>query len=127
MDEMLVELRRAGCSVAGDDPTMTLRSALNGSQKNGVWVRYDGGLWALGSGESKMESGLSGRALAEALYDFVRVAYPGHVFHYEEGRVRLERTGVEVKGTGSTTRAALVSADDLFEHVPDRRGYWRWK
>jgi hypothetical protein len=127
MGEMLEELRRAGCSVAGDDPIITLRSALNGSQKNGVWVRHDGGLWLLGSGESKVASGLSGRALAEALYAFVRVEYPRRVFHYEEARVRLERTGVDVKGTGTTTRTALERADDLFEHVPDRRGYWRWK
>jgi hypothetical protein len=38
----------------------------------------------------------------------------------------LERTAVEVKGTGRTTRAALVAAADLFEPTGER-GYWRWK
>ena len=74
-----------------------------------------------------MLEGLAGRPLAEALYAFVQVAYPGHVFHYEKARVGLERTGVAVRGTGSTTRGALAAASDLFEHEPGRGGLWRWK
>ena len=106
---------------------MTLRSALNGSQAHGVWRRRDGGPWVRGDGNSKMLNGLSGRPLADALYDFVTEAYPGQVFHYEKARVGLERTGVAVRGTGNTTRAALASATDLFEHEPGRGGLWRWK
>lgn len=70
---------------------------------------------------------LSGRALAEVLHAFVQQRCPGHVFHYEEARVALERTGVDVRGTGSVTRAALAATTDLFEHIPEKRGYWRWK
>ena len=124
--ELEREFRLAGHEVGGSSPDTTLESALNGEQVYGLWHRLGGGLWAPGSGVSKMEGGLSGRRLAEALHAFVRETYPGHIFHYEEARVRLERTGVEVKGTGRTTRVALVAADDLFE-PSGQRGYWRWK
>ena len=121
------ELRLAGRQVTGNDPQITLRTALNGSQVRGVWRRHNGGLWVPGNGNSKMLEGLAGRPLAEALYAFVQVAHPGHVFHYDKARVGLERTGVAVRGTGSTTRAALAGATDLFEHEPGRGGLWRWK
>jgi len=125
--ELANELRMAGRPIHGGDPQMTLRSALNNSQVHGVWRRRNGGLWVAGDGNSKMLEGLAGRPLAEALYAFVQVAYPGHVFHYEKARVGLERTGVAVRGTGSTTRGALAAASDLFEHEPGRGGLWRWK
>ena len=125
--ELIGELQRAGVAIGGNDPSSTLRTALNGSQAYGLWLRLDGGLWVEGAGQSKMDSGLSGRALAEALHAYVRDRYPSHEFHYEVARVGLERTGVEVKGTGRTTRAAMLAAPDLFEHVETRRGYWRWR
>lgn len=125
--ELLRELSLAGHSVGGNDPLVTLRSGLNGSQKFGLWVRHDGGVWFPGDGQSKMDAGISGRELAEALHRYVVEENPGGVFHYEKARVGLERTGVDVRGTGSTTRAALVAATDLFEHVPGRGGLWRWK
>lgn len=73
------------------------------------------------------ETGLTGKALADALYDFVRDRYPNHVFHYEAAREALQKTGVDVKGTGATTRGALKGAGDRFEKLPDRTGRWRWK
>jgi hypothetical protein len=125
--ELSRELELAGHSIRGRDPLTTLRSALNGSQAHGLWRPRDGGLWVAGDGSSKMETGLFGRPLAEALYQFVRERYPAGEFHYEKARVGLERTGTAVRGTGSTTRAALAGARDLFEHVPGRGGNWRWK
>jgi hypothetical protein len=125
--ELLGELHRADIAVGGNDPASTLRSSLNGSQVFGLWLRREGGMWVEGAGRSKMDGGLSGRSLAEALHAHVRHRYPGGQFHYEVARVDLERTGVEVKGTGRTTRAAMLGAPDLFEHVATRRGYWRWK
>ncbi len=74
-----------------------------------------------------MESGLSGRALAEAIHRFVVVHYPGHIFHYGKTLDELERSGTKVKGTGNTMRAALAGAPELFEHIPGRSGNWRWK
>jgi hypothetical protein len=124
--ELERELRLAGFPVGGNDPSVRLQSALNASQVLGLWRRVGGGPWVPGSGVSKMDGGLSGRALAEALHAFARETYPNRVFHYEEIRVRLERTGVQVKGTGQTTRSALVAARDLFE-PEGRRGWWRWK
>jgi hypothetical protein len=125
--ELQRELERAGHRVEGDNPYSVLRSALNGSQPHGLWTRRDGGLWQPGDGISKMKSGLFGRDLAEALHAFVKGRYPGRVFGYEEARLALEKTGVNVKGTGTTTRAALRRATDLFEHLPGRDGRWRWK
>ena len=125
IDELYSELRMAGHPIDGDNPISVLRSALNASQAEGIWVMVDGGLWGLGSGVSSNLEGLSGKALADALYDFVRVRWPSHLFHYEEARVQLEKTGIKVKGTGSTTLGALRGAPDRF--VPDRPGWWRWK
>ena len=127
IDELELELRQQGVRIDSDNHLTALRSALNGSQKRGTWRLADAGMWQPGDGVSKTESGLTGKALAAALYDYVRVRYPDHVFHYEEVRVGLERTGVEVKGTGSTTRGALSGAPDRFEQVTGRRGYWHWK
>jgi len=125
--ELARELGLAGHPIAGNAPLVTLRSALNSSQVYGVWKRLDGGMWVPGDGHSKMDAGISGRPLAEALHAHVRKAYPDGVFHYERAREELEQTGTTVRGTGRTTRSALVAATDLFEHVPGRRGYWRWK
>jgi hypothetical protein len=127
VDELVRELGLAGHAIGGNDPRRTLRDALNSSQVRGVWQRQDGATWVPGTGVSKMNAGLSGRALAEALHQFVRELYPAREFHYERAREELEATGAEVRGTGDTTRAALVAATDLFESVPDRRAYWRWK
>jgi hypothetical protein len=127
IDELEYELRLLGVRIASDNHLIALRSALNASQKRGTWLLVDSGTWLPGAGVSKTETGLTGKALASALYEFVREKYPDHVFHYEAAREGLERTGVDVKGTGSTTRGALVGAGDRFEPVVGRRGYWRWK
>ena len=127
VEELIRELGLVAHEIGGEDPRRTLRDALNSSQVRGVWQRQNGATWAPGIGVSKMEGGLSGRALAEALHDFVRVRYPAGEFHYETAREELEASGVQVRGTGNTTRAVLVAATDLFESVPDRRAYWRWK
>ena len=127
IDDLVRELRLAEVVIGGRDPRRTLRDALNSSQVRGVWQRQDGATWVPGTGVSKMSAGLAGRALAKALHDFVRVKYPAGEFHYEVAREELEATGVQVRGTGETTRTALESATDLFERVPDRRAYWRWK
>ena len=120
------ELRMAGVTVDGDDPGRTLSDALNASQVDGIWARQDEALWLPGTGVSKRASGLSGRPLAVALYNFVRERWPSGRFHYEEARVQLEKTGVSVKGTGSTTRAALVGSPDLFAPIAGAPGWWRW-
>ena len=125
--ELEHELELAGHAVDSDNTYSVIHGALNDSQAHGLWARHGGGLWRPGDGVSKMTDGLSGRALAEALYGFVRGRYPGRVFDYEVARLGLEATGVKVKGTGKTTRAALERAPDLFEYMPDRKSTWRWK
>jgi len=124
--DLLRELALAGVNVGGDNPERTLSDALNRAQIDNLWARQEGGVWLPGSGERRRAAGLSGRPLAEALYDFVRVRWPSGRFHYEEARVQLEKTGVKVKGTGSVTRSALVGAPDLFAPVQGARGWWRW-
>ena len=116
------ELRLADQEVPSNPSNTTLRNALNGSMRYGVWAQGGRGLWTPGDGKSKMEDGLSGRDLAEALYWFVKGRWPGGVFDHTEARLALERTGVNVKGTGSMLR----NAPDLFEPLPGR-GKWRWK
>jgi hypothetical protein len=125
--ELADELGRADKPIFGARPLVTLQSALNASQAHGVWHRKAGALWVAGSGNSRMESGLSGRALAEALYGFVVVHYPDHIFHYGKTLDELERSGIKVRGTGNTMRAALAGAPKRFEHIPGRSGNWRWK
>ncbi len=127
VDDLEREMRLQGVVIASDNDITALRSALNASQAKGTWRLVDAGLWLPGNGISKGSSGLSGKALAAALYDFVRVRYPGHEFHYEEARVALEKTGVDVKGTGNTTRGALTGSPDRFTPVVGKRGYWRWR
>jgi hypothetical protein len=127
MEELLAELRMSGLRIDADDPVSVLRSALNSSQAHGVWERLEGGLWRLGDGVSSKVEGLTGRGLADAMYAFVQQRWPSHLFHYEEARVQLEKTGLKVKGTGSTTLGALKGSPDRFEPVPGRRGWWRWK
>jgi len=124
--DLLRELTMAGVHVDGDNPERILSDALNRSQIDNVWARQEGALWLPGSGEARSADGLSGRALAEALYDFVRGRWPGGQFHYEDARLGLEKTGVKVKGTGSVTRSALERARDLFVRVDGQRGMWRW-
>lgn len=121
------ELRIAGVRIESDNYAIALRSALNASIVKGIWRLVDVGMWLPGDGVSKAETGLTGKALAAALYDFVRRTYPDHEFHYERAREALERTGVKVKGTGATTRAALAGAPDRFTPVVGKRGFWRWK
>lgn len=122
VEDLEREIRLQGVRIASDNHLTALRSALNNSQAKGTWRNADVGMWLPGDGVSKSATGLSGRPLAEALYDFVRVHYPGGEFHYESARLALARTGVDVKGTGSTTRNSLAAASDLFEAVPGRRG-----
>ena len=125
--ELQRELELADHPVDADNAYSVIQSALNASQPHGLWARQGGGLWLPGDGISKMQSGLSGRDLAEALHAFVKGRYPGGVFGYEQARLALEATGVKVKGTGKTTRGALARATDLFGHLPGRGGKWRWK
>ncbi|MBF6605171.1 MAG: hypothetical protein IVW53_06265 [Chloroflexi bacterium] len=125
--ELEYELRIAGVRIESDNDVVALRSALNASIVKGIWRLVDVGMWLPANGVSKTETGLAGKPLAAALHDFVRVTYPDHEFHYERAREALERTGVKVKGTGSTTRASLVGAPDRFTPVVGKRGYWRWK
>jgi hypothetical protein len=125
--ELADELARAEKPIFGASPLVTLQSALNASQAHGVWHRKAGALWVAGSGNSKMDSGLYGRALAEAIYDFVVVHYPDHIFHYGKTLDEMEASGTKVRGTGNTMRAALGGAPERFEHIPDRSGNWRWK
>lgn len=64
-----------------------------------------------------MDAGISGRELAKTVYRFVRDRYPNRRFNYETAREELEATGVVLRGTGSTMRAALSGAPDLFLHA----------
>ena len=64
IDELVRELGLAGQAIGGKDPHRTLRDALNSSQVRGVWLRQEGATWVPGTGVSKMNAGLSGRALA---------------------------------------------------------------
>ena len=123
------EIQMAGHLIAGDVPLRTLRDALNSSQKYGLWSLRPGrgGQWSVGGGVSKMDAGLFGRPLAEALHQFVRVRYPSGIFQYEVAREAFLASGGVVRGTGGTTRSALDVATDLFEHLPGRTGKWRWK
>jgi hypothetical protein len=124
--DLASELRQAGVPVDGEDPHRTLSDALNASQVDNVWARQEGATWLPGSGVARPVDGLSGRALADDLYDFVRARWPSGRFHHEEARVQLEKTGVRVRGTGSVTRAALSGAPDRFAPVEGARGWWRW-
>jgi hypothetical protein len=126
IDDLVRELRSAAVGIDGDNDSRVLADALNRSQVDNVWARQEGALWLPGSGLQRSADGLSGRALAEALYDFVRTRWPSGRFHYEEARVQLEKTGARVKGTGSVTRAALVGSPDLFAPVAGARGWWHW-
>ena len=121
------ELRAQRVRIASDNYVTALRSALNGSQKRGTWHNFGDGVWRPGSGVSQMEDGLTGKSLADALYSFVVERYPNCEFHYEKARLELIKSGVAVKGTGSTMRGALVGSPDRFEPVVGKRGYWRWK
>ena len=125
--ELEEELRAQRVRIASDNYITALGSALNASQKRGTWFRVGEGIWRPGSGLSQMENGLSGKPLADALYPFVVERYPNREFHYEKARLELVKSGVAVKGTGSTMRGALVGSPDRFEPVIGKRGYWRWK
>ena len=86
IDELNSELRMAGNRIDGDNPSAVLRSALNASQANGIWEMVDGGLWALGNGASSRLEGLTGNALADALYEFVRRRWPNHLLRLQRLR-----------------------------------------
>ena len=51
----------------------------------------------------------------------------GHELHHDEARLGLEKTGADVKGTGSVTRNALAGSPDRFRPVEGKPAYWRWK
>ncbi len=118
----------SGIRIAGNDPWMTLRSALNADQAH--WLVNDA-LWVPIEERRAVGTELSGRALSDAIYPFVQERYPSdRVFHYETAKEALLKTGVRIKGraTGPTMRKALVGSSDRFELYPARgRGYWRWK
>jgi hypothetical protein len=65
------------------------------------------------------------------VYSFVRERYPNdRVFHYEQAKEALMKTGVRINGsaTGPTMRKALAGSPDRFEPVTSHgRGWWRWK
>ena len=119
-------MRLAGVSVDGDNTSRAIADALNASQVDGVWARQDGAVWLPGDGVSRRVQGLSGKALADALYDLVRVRWPGGSFHYETAGEALRRTGVPIKGTGRTISAALEGSPERFARIPGARGQWRW-
>lgn len=122
--ELLDEFQVRGVRISSSNDASVLRDAMNKSQARGTWSLIGDGQWVPGSGIVK--TGLTGRALAEALYAFARERYPGREFGYEEIRMGLERTGVRVQGLGDVTSKALASATDLFRKVPGRPGVWRW-
>src|SRR5688500_10868218 len=73
LEDLERELRMAGIEVDGADPRRTLADALNAAQVDRVWERQEGAVWLPGPGISARAEGLSGSALAQALYEFVRV------------------------------------------------------
>jgi hypothetical protein len=129
IDELVKLLEASGITIAGDDPWSTLRSALNMAQK--TWVRGDNATWIPVNEVRPVGPELSGRALSDAVYAFVQERYPNaRVFHYEQAKELLMKTGVRIKGTatGPTMRAALAGSPDRFEPATSHgRGWWRWK
>ncbi len=127
--DLVRDLERSGIRIAGDDPSMTLRSALNADQTH--WVNRGAGIWSPIDEIRPIGTELSGRALSDVIYPFVREKYAAdRVFHYELAKEAMLRSGVRIKGraTGPTMRAALVGSPDRFEPYPARgRGFWRWK
>ena len=81
IEELEYHCRIDGVAIRSDNFLTALRSALNASQVDGLWRLVDEGLWLPGDGVSKSRSGLSGRALAEALHAFTRATYPKREFH----------------------------------------------
>jgi hypothetical protein len=69
VEDLEREIRLQGVRIASDNHLTALRSALNNSQAKGTWRNADVGMWLPGDGVSKSATGLSGRPLAEALYD----------------------------------------------------------
>ena len=129
IDELVKLLESSGIAIAGDDPWSTLRSALNMAQK--TWVRGDDATWIPVNEIRPVGTELSGRALSDAVHAFVQERYPkDRVFHYEQAKEALMKTGVRIKGTatGPTMRKALVGSPDRFEIATSHgRGWWRWK
>ena len=124
--DLVRELEASGIRVSGDDPWMTLRSALNGAQD--LWVLGEGSHWIAVDAVRAVGTEVSGMALADIVYAHVVERYPRErTFHYEEAKEQLLRKGVRIKGpvTGRTIRSALVGSPDRFETVG--RGMWRWK
>lgn len=126
--DLVRDLELSGIRIAGDNPEQTLRSALNADQAR--WINRDG-TWVPILEKRAVGTEISGRALAEVAYAFVRERYASdRVFHYERAKEALLATGVRIKGraTGPTMHKALLGAPDKFERYPARgRGYWRWK
>jgi hypothetical protein len=119
-------LERSGIQIAGDDPWMTVRSALNADQAH--WLNNDAN-WIPIEEVRQVGTELSGRALSDAIYPFVQQRYTtDRVFHYETAKEAMLKSGVRIKGsaTGPTMRKALAGSPDRFEPT-GRRGYWRWK
>ena len=129
IEELVKLLEASGISIAGDDPWSTLRSALNMAQK--TWVHGDDATWIPVNEVRPVGTELSGRLLSDAVYAFVKERYPNdRVFHYDQAKEALMKTGVRIKGTatGPTMRAALKGSPNRFEPAPSGvRGWWRWK
>lgn len=101
IDDLVRELESAGIAIAGDDPWSTLRSALNAAQDR--WVHGSDGTWIPIPQKQPVGTELSGRALSDAIYAFVQVRYPiERVFHYEQAKEELLRTGVRIKQERAT-------------------------
>lgn len=114
-----------GRRIRGDDPWLTMRSAVNGAHD--LFDLVDEARWVWKRPVPPPTEALSGKALAEVLHAYVVERYPNdRVVHYEDVAVALDRRGVVVKGPdkGRTVRSAL-DADARF--VSLGRGMWRWK
>ena len=128
IQDLVRELDATGIRIAGDDPWMTLRTALNGDQMR--WLGRDGRWFAIDE-RRPIGTEISGKRLAQETYRHVTKAHASdRVFHYERAKESMLRAGVRIRGpvTGRTMAAALQGSPELFERYPARgRGYWRWK
>src|SRR3954447_12356108 len=80
--DLVRDLEASGIRIASDDPSMTLRSALNGAQD--LWVLGAESRWIAVDEVRPVGTEISGKALADVVYAHVRERYPRErLFHYE--------------------------------------------